>query len=131
MDSKNFYREQALKITSEVAPKSEILERIIDSKRFIDRRFDSALDLDAISGRSFLSKFHFLRIFKSVYGMTPHRYLTFVRIDRAKRMLKEGVSVSEVSARIGFESTSTFSGTFKKYAGLSPSSFRSKYEKQF
>ncbi len=120
------YREQINKIKNELYSKEDLLKQIIESKQFIDRKFSTKLDLDKIAGKAFLSKFHFLRLFKSVYGTTPHQYLITVRLEKAKFLLKSDLSVSEICTLVGFESPTTFAGLFKKYTGQSPSLYRTK-----
>ncbi len=55
--------------------------------------------------------------------MTPHQYLTSVRIEKAIIMFQNAKSVSEVCFSVGFETLSSFSGLFKKNVGASPSDF--------
>ncbi|TGL63313.1 helix-turn-helix transcriptional regulator [Leptospira sarikeiensis] len=131
MGSELFYNGEVLRLHKKLYPKEEILARVIHSKQFIDKQFHTKLDLDIIVGKSFLSKFYFIRLFKSFYGRTPHQYLIGVRLENAKRLLREGVSVSEVCEQVGFESPSSFTGLFRKYTGLSPSQFQTKSKKQF
>ena len=104
-------------------PKVYLYRRIVQAKMFIDQNYAEKLDLDNISDEAYYSKFHFIRLFKSVYGKTPHRYLQHVRIEKAKELLKSEVIVSEVCYRVGFESISSFSALFSKLVGLSPSLF--------
>ena len=63
----------------------EIYQRIVAAKVYIDENFHEALNLDGISQRAFLSRFHFHRIFRQVYKHTPHQYLTRIRIEKAKK----------------------------------------------
>jgi len=75
--------------------------------------------------RAFLSKFHFHRLFTRIYKVTPHQYLTQVRLDAAKQLLaKEGISITDVCTVIGFESLGSFSTLFSKQTGYSPQYYR-------
>ena len=107
-------------------PKVYLYRRIVHAKLFIDAHFSENLDIDNISDEAFFSKFHFIRLFKKAYDKTPHQYLTFVRIEKAKQLLQTNRSVSEVCFSVGFESVSSFSGLFKRMAGMSPSTFLEK-----
>lgn len=100
-------------------PKIYLYRRIVQSKLFIDSNYAKHIDLDNISDEAFFSKFHFIRLFKNVYGKTPHQYLKAVRIENAKKLLKDGESVSEVCFLVGFDSLSSFSGLFKRMVGQS------------
>ncbi|TWJ03359.1 AraC-like DNA-binding protein [Mucilaginibacter frigoritolerans] len=101
-----------------------LYKRIVQSKLFIDKHFADNIDLDNIADQACFSKFHFIRLFKSIYGRSPHNYLISVRIEKAKKFLTEGVSVLDVSLRVGFDSPTSFAATFKKMVGKTPSAYR-------
>jgi AraC-like DNA-binding protein len=103
---------------------TDIYERIVAAKVFIDENFHEQIDLEAISEQAFFSRFHFHRLFTLVYKKTPHQYLTFRRIQKAKDLLAENRQVGNVCNEVGFESLGSFSGLFKKEIGLSPTYFR-------
>jgi AraC-like DNA-binding protein len=69
-------------------------------------------------------------LFKSIYGKTPHQYLTHVRIEKAKIALQRSYPVTEVCFRVGFESLSSFTGLFKRHTGISPSSYQKEFLKR-
>jgi AraC-like DNA-binding protein len=104
---------------------SDIYQRVVSAKMFIDDNFEESINLEQISKQAFLSRFHFHRIFTAVYQKTPHRYLTEKRVRRAKVLLaKEGISISEVCNSVGFESLGSFSSLFKKINGYAPQYYR-------
>ncbi len=100
-----------------------LYKRIVQAKLFIDDHFADPIDLDNIADQAYFSKFHFMRLFKTIYGRSPHNYLVWVRIERAKTFLADGVSVLDVSLRVGFDSPTSFTATFKKMAGKTPSEY--------
>ncbi len=103
----------------------ELYDRIVAAKLFIDSNYHETIDLDQISQQAFLSRFHFHRLFTHIYKKTPHQYLTQIRIDAAKVLLaKEGISITDVCNRIGFESPGSFSSLFRKQSGYSPQYYR-------
>ncbi len=104
-------------------PKNYLYRRIVQSKLFIDAHYPEKIDINNISGEAYFSKFHFIRLFKQIYGKTPHQYLTSVRINNAVKLLQQELSISEVCFLTGFESISSFSGLFKRIVGVSPSVF--------
>ena len=104
-------------------PKIYLYRRIVQAKFFIDTHFNEHIDVDNIADEAYFSKFHFIRLFKKIYGKTPHQYLTIVRIEKAMQLLRNGKSVSEVCDAVGFESLSSFSGLFKRIVGVTPSVF--------
>jgi len=109
-----------------VYPRLYLFKRIQDAKILIDRHYHERLQLDDIARKVYLSKYHFMRLFKEAYGCTPHQYLMNRRIDKAKLLLLTDMTVSEVCQSVGFESTSSFSLLFKKKTGSSPTDFRLK-----
>jgi AraC-like DNA-binding protein len=104
---------------------TDIYQRIVSAKIFIDENFDQQLDLNIISRHSCISRFHFHRLFTRIYRKTPHRYLTQKRIDNAKQLLAGNeLSVSEICNNVGFESIGSFSILFKKEIGFAPQYYR-------
>jgi AraC-like DNA-binding protein len=102
----------------------ELYERIVAAKVFIDENYHEAINLDEISQKAFLSRYHFHRLFSQVYKRTPHQYLTFKRIEKAKDLLAENKQVIDVCNEVGFESLGSFSTLFKKEIGFAPTYYR-------
>lgn len=119
-----FYHQQLLKLKKEIYPHDALYQQIINAKIFIDKHFTENIYLDDMTGKAFLSKFHFLRLFKNSYGQTPHQYLTEQRIRKAKQLLRAGMTATEVCAAVGFESLSSFTRLFKKLTGTPPATFQ-------
>ena len=104
-----------------------IYKRVVQSKLFIDAHYSEAIDLDNIAGEAYFSKFHFIRLFKSIYGKTPHQYLISVRVEQSKLLLQKGLTVTQSCTEVGFESLTSFTALFKKYVRLSPSEYQRIY----
>lgn len=115
-------------MTTEQYPKVYLYRRIVQAKLFIDNNYADKIDLNNISNEAYFSKFHFIRLFKSAYGKTPHQYLKYVRIEKAKELLKKDTPVSEACFLVGFDSLSSFSGLFSKVVGKSPSTYLKHYQ---
>lgn len=111
-------------MTSNDLPKLDLYRRIVQAKVFIDGNFAERIDAGEIADEACYSKFHFIRTFKSIYGRTPHQYLTHVRVERAREMLEHGVSVTEACFAVGFDSLGSFTGLFKRRIGLTPSEYQ-------
>ena len=104
---------------------TDIYQRIVAAKVYIDDNYYEPIDLEQISQQAFISRFHFHRLFRQVYKKTPHQYLTQTRLEAAKILLaKEGISVTDVCNSIGFESLGSFSSLFRKQSGYSPQYYR-------
>lgn len=107
-------------MTEELYPKIFLYRRLVQAKLFIDANYANNIDLDNIADEAYLSKFHFIRQFKNIYGKTPHQYLIYVRAEKAKELLKAGNSVSDVCYAVGFESLGSFSSLFKRIHNVTP-----------
>lgn len=105
-------------------PRIYLYRRIVQAKLFIDSHYADAINLDSIAGSAWFSKFHFIRLFKTIYGKTPHQYLTHVRISKAMLLLASGISVSEVCYSVGFDSITSFAGLFKRVVKQTPSGYQ-------
>ncbi|GAA0195244.1 hypothetical protein GCM10009122_59330 [Fulvivirga kasyanovii] len=111
-------------------PKVYLYRRIVQAKLFIDNHYDEKIDLDNISDEAYFSKYHFIRLFKSIYGKTPHQYLRSCRIDKAQQLLQAGKPVTDTCFLVGFDSLTSFSGLFKKLVGISPSVYLAKHQQK-
>ncbi len=109
-------------------PRVYLYIRIVQAKLFIDNNYADEIDLENIADEAYFSRFHFIRLFKSAYGRTPHQYLKSVRIEKARQLLKEDKTVAEACFSVGFQSLTTFSGLFKKIVGESPSSYAARHK---
>jgi len=99
--------------------------RIRRSVELMHSQLDQELTLKALAGASYLSPFHFARLFKKLTGATPHNYLAGVRAARAQLLLAETeLSVTEVGARVGYLSASHFTKAFRLATGTTPREFR-------
>ncbi|OKI69724.1 helix-turn-helix domain-containing protein [Micromonospora sp. CB01531] len=83
------------------------------------------LTVDDMAKTALFSKFHFSRIFQRATGISPGRFLSALRLQQAKRLLRStSLSVADVSLRVGYSSVGTFSSRFTRSVGLSPTTFR-------
>ena len=103
--------------------------RMLRARDEMDRRYAEPLDIPALAAVAHLSASRFGRVFKDVYGETPHRYLQRRRVERAMALLRQtDRPVTEVAWDVGFASLGTFSRTFSSIVGCSPSEFRQQNE---
>ena len=99
--------------------------RAVDAAIWIDEHAAEEVNLDLVARRVDLSPFHFLRVFASVLGVTPHQYLVRSRLREAARLLvTDQRSITEVAYDAGFGDLSNFVRTFGRAAGVSPRGFR-------
>lgn len=99
--------------------------RVRTAIEFMRASLSLPVSLADIAASAGLSPYHFLRVFRTVTGMPPLRFLTRMRIDAARRHLQDGdLSVTEIAALCGFSSASQFSTAFRRETGLAPREFR-------
>ena len=99
--------------------------RIRRSVELMHTQIDQDLTLKELSAASYLSPFHFARLFKKLTGLSPHNYLASIRATRAQLLLAEtDLSVTEIGARVGYLSGSHFTKAFRFATGATPREFR-------
>lgn len=98
------------------------IQRVIDS---IYENIGERITIDDMARTAMFSKFHFTRLFQRITGVSPGRFLSAVRLQEAKKLLlSTGLSVTEISHRVGYSSVGTFSSRFKSSVGLAPTAYR-------
>lgn len=97
---------------------------------YMEEYYSSNITVNEICSIIFVSPCHFQRIFKKHMNQTPYKYLTNLRISKAKEKLKnEESSIEEIARLCGFLSSSHFSSVFKQTEGISPSQYRKSFLK--
>jgi transcriptional regulator GlxA family with amidase domain len=103
----------------------EIYRRLHRTKDFIDSNFKEDIGLAEMADIATLSRYHFLRLFKTAFGETPHQYLIRKRLDAAQKLLlSTNLSITQVCFEVGFESLSSINRLFSQYVGQSPRGYR-------
>lgn len=100
--------------------KEELYRRLILARDFMNDNIMEDISLEEIAQQACLNKFHFLSNFRDVFNITPHQYLTELRLQLALKLLKNQ-SVSATCFQLGFESPTSFSLLFKRRFGFPPS----------
>ncbi|MCW2673456.1 MAG: transcriptional regulator, AraC family [Frankiales bacterium] len=94
------------------------------ARDLIDREYARPLAVAAIARAALMSPAHFSRKFRAAYGETPYSYLMTRRIERAKALLRQGMSVTETCVTVGCTSLGSFSSRFTEIVGETPSQYR-------
>jgi AraC-like DNA-binding protein len=109
-------------------PPDALIPHLREARNLVDRQYAEPLDLDALAAAAGVSKYHFLRCFTATYGVTPARYLTERRIERAQDLLRAtNLTVTEICHLVGYSSLGSFSAKFTDLVGESPSAFQARY----
>lgn len=122
--TKTFFEQEVERLIQEHALPAHHYAYIRQSKAFMEKYHGDNIQLEKIASAAFMSRFHYIRIFRQVYGKTPRQYLRDLRVERAKDLLKKGHSVTEVCFTVGYESLPTFSKIFKQGTGHSPKAYQ-------
>jgi AraC family transcriptional regulator len=98
------------------------LKRVLDR---IEHSFQSEMSLASLAEEAGYSRGHFLKMFRTSMGMTPHRYLLKRRTDHARALLKRPeMSIIDVAADCGFSSQAHLTQVFRKHVGVTPGDYR-------
>jgi len=102
------------------------LERhLLRARDLVDRRYGEPLDLRVLAREANVSPRHFSRSFRRVFGETPYQYLLSRRLERARHLLRTtDDSVAEICLAVGFKSVGSFTTTFTRQVGVSPTTYR-------
>jgi AraC-like DNA-binding protein len=107
------------------APSAQDRRRAVEAALWLDEHSNEPVDLETTARAVGLSPFHFLRLFASALGVTPHQYLVRCRLRHAASLLADdGRSITDVAYDVGFGDLSNFVRTFHRAAGVSPNRFR-------
>lgn len=114
--------------SAKLSTRQELFRRLSKAKRYIHTQLDTTLDLDTLSQVACLSKFHFIRLFKEAFEMTPRQYLISRRLDTASRLLIESSkSFHDICQEVGLKDSSSFGRLFKRNFGMTPHLYRQQH----
>ncbi|SRR5579871_335590 len=100
-------------------------DRVEAAKDYLTANFAGELNLATLARSAGLSPFHFGRMFKAYTGVPPHQYLMRIRVEEAKRLLRDSTrSVTDVCYEVGFRNLSHFIATFRARTGVTPGRYR-------
>ena len=90
---------------------------------YINSNLENDLSIDTIASEFFISKYYLMRKFKNQIGSSIHNYVVQKRLILARSLISDGLSMSSVCSRCGFNDYSSFVRAFKKVYGISPSNY--------
>ena len=98
----------------------EILRSLLLAKDYMDENILANPDLEQICSMAGISKYHFIRLFKNTFGVSPYQYLKKKRLLACSLAIASGLTIIEVSFQFGFASPQSFTKAFKLEFGHSP-----------
>lgn len=113
------------KTEKESAPRGGYFDKISFVIQSMNKEYQNNHTLDEYAKMCNMSKFHFLRIFKDITGISPLEYRNNIRLDHAKELLEDTtIPINEIGRRVGYSSDTYFCDAFKSKVGVSPSQYR-------
>jgi AraC-like DNA-binding protein len=107
---------------------SPTARHLLRAKDLADARYADPLGVDDLAAAAGLSRSHFSREFRRAFGESPHAYLLTRRLERAATLLRTtDRSVAEICFSVGLQSLGSFTTSFTRTFGLSPTAYRSTF----
>jgi AraC-like DNA-binding protein len=101
---------------------------LLRAKDLADARYFEALGVDDLAQAAKLSRAHFSREFRRAFGESPHSYLLTRRLERAAALLRTtDRSVADICLSVGLQSIGSFTTSFTRTYGASPTAYRARY----
>jgi AraC-like DNA-binding protein len=101
---------------------------LLRAKDAADRRYSEPLCVEDMARAAGLSRAHFSRQFRAVFGVSPHAYLLTRRMERAAALLRmSDRSVADICFSVGLQSVGSFTSSFTRTYGVSPTAYRAAF----
>ncbi|QJB31935.1 helix-turn-helix transcriptional regulator [Chitinophaga oryzae] len=128
MEAQGIIRQIVSRFLQQAADKNlRIDKRIRQSLHYIRTHLDRPISVDTLAESCFLTKDHFIRLFKKDMGSTPGKYIQEQKIEKARRMIMtRDIPVKDLAYSLGFENDAYFNRFFKKMTGENPGSYKKK-----
>jgi AraC-like DNA-binding protein len=123
-----FFADQLAALANQIVVQQEHAEpeQITRARRFIEANYQEEMDLSTVARSAGMSRFYFCKTFKKVTGVNYTKYVTRVRVEKAKHLLlNRNFRISEIAYEVGFQSLAHFNRAFRSIACETPSEFRS------
>ncbi|MBD2027827.1 helix-turn-helix domain-containing protein [Leptolyngbya sp. FACHB-711] len=88
------------------------------------------MSLEQLAELTHLNRSYLIRVFSKAVGMPPYTYLTQVRVEKAKELLRQGMSAAETAIAVGMADQSHLNRHFKRIVGVTPGQYRHIYSQQ-
>lgn len=112
---------QRLNLIEQYPIKDNKLSFIID---YIKKNIDKKLSINHLAQKAYISISNFYKLFKSEFGITPNEFILKERIEKAKSLLKQYMTINEIAYLTGFSDSNYFIRTFKQMVGVTPKKYQ-------
>ena len=102
--------------------------QLLRARDLADARYWEPLNIEALAAAAGFSRAHFIREFRRAFGESPHSYLLTRRLERAAALLRNtDRSVTEICMSVGLSSVGSFTSSFSRMFGMSPTAYRAQF----
>lgn len=108
---------------SSICPVGKENQAINRVREYINAYYGENISIKQLSLIANLSPFHLIRVFRKEVGVPPHTYLSQIRVQRAKKLLAQGLPISQVTFETGFADQSHLTKQFKRIIGVTPGKY--------
>ncbi|MBD1849456.1 AraC family transcriptional regulator [Leptolyngbya sp. GB1-A1] len=99
-------------------------------KEYLHDQYNTNISLEQLAELTHLNRSYLIRVFSKAVGMPPYTYLTQVRVEKAKELLRQGMSAAETAIAVGMADQSHLNRHFKRIVGVTPGQYRHIYSQQ-
>lgn len=93
--------------------------------RFVEEHLPDVIHLDRVAKEANTSRYHLCRFFKKRVGISPMKFVTYMRLEKAKELLgRSDLAISAVASEVGLNDTSSFIKLFKRFTGMTPTGYK-------
>jgi AraC family transcriptional regulator len=108
-----------------MATRVEIYKRLSRAMDVLRSGFCGEINLDQLAAEACLSKYHFLRLFRKAYGLSPYQYIQQLRLEKARGLLADSfIPIADLATLLGFDNSQSFSRLFYQRMGVYPTQYR-------
>lgn len=101
--TKTYFENELDRLYDKTLFRPKLYVQVRQSKAFMEKYHAGKIALNDLASAAFMSRFHYVRAFQKVYGLTPISYLRDLRISKTKKLLRKGLSVTQVCLDVGYE----------------------------
>lgn len=101
------------------------LKKIDEVRQYINANYLNYIKLNELAKVADISKYYLIKQFEECSGLSPHQYITNLRINHAKKLLKSNKNSADIALESGFYDQSHFTKCFKEYTGVTPMTYKS------